>query len=34
MLGYFDKALGLGDLENKAKRAAESANGDDSLIEN
>ena len=29
--GILDKALGLGDLENKAKRAAESANGDDSL---
>ena len=29
--GILDKALGLGDLENKAKRAAESANGDDAL---
>jgi hypothetical protein len=29
--GILDKALGLGDLENKAKRAAESANGDDVL---
>ena len=29
--GVLDKALGLGDLENKAKRAAESANGDDAL---
>jgi len=29
--GILNKALGLSDLENKAKRAAESANGDDAL---
>ena len=29
--GILNKALGLDDLENKAKRAAESANGDDAL---